>query len=136
MNGLLTRLQAIYLTSYEAVFPDTEIKQKATTIRDYVDGKWVDRQVTSTQSNLTKFAGLFHSIENAGVDIWKVVFKSGVYAALVCLIYMGIRFITKSGTAQERVQEKHNVTEKIVVVFSFFILATVMTIIQLNGLDY
>jgi hypothetical protein len=49
---------------------------------------------------------------------------------------MGIRFITKSGTAQERVQEKHNVTEKIVVVFSFFILATVMTIIQLNGLDY
>ncbi len=136
MNGLLTKLQAIYLTSYESVFPGAEMERKTTTIRDFVDGKWVDRQVVSTQSNLTKYAGLFHAIEEGGVDIWKIVFKSGVYSALICLVYMGIRFVTKSETAQERAQEKHNVTEKIVVVFVFFALASIMTIIQLNGLDY
>ena len=65
-----------------------------------------------------------------------MVFKSGVYSALICLVYMGIRWMVRSKTAQERTQEKHNVSEKIFVILAFFALAGVMTFIQLNSLDY
>lgn len=116
-NKVISVLNGIYLTSYNFIAEKPAIHKTA-----------------QGEHDTAVYKELSAKIFGGGTDVLWLIFKTGIYFAVLCILYSAFMFL-KSRNAQERDESKKNVVSKGTIIFIFFSLGFIFSAVQSMGFD-